>query len=212
MLETVIAALTALGVGGIVGGWLAARRERAEIFRRHMVEACIAFLETAAKAGAGLSEVQTQVEDYMTTPGDKAPVGLTERRDRLNAATDSIQALNTQLLVLQLFFPGGRGSRLGQHELEQGRRGRRGKGIVLTRDHSSNEPIAFRSLAAAAAYSAGEIVRLYWEAHALLTEGLMAEVGLEELRGRAGRGAFQTAMWHEEFCQAANSAIRGRAF
>jgi hypothetical protein len=48
--ETVIAAVAALGVGGVLGGWLAAPRERAETLRRHVVKACMAFQEKQAGA------------------------------------------------------------------------------------------------------------------------------------------------------------------
>ena len=104
MLETLIAALAALGVGGIAGGWLAARRERAEVFRRHMVATCIAFLRKQAEARAALADTQAEVLEYMAS-ADSEPLGFVARRDRLENATGKLRELQTQSFLLDLFFP-----------------------------------------------------------------------------------------------------------
>src|ERR687885_228370 len=99
MLETLIAALAALGVGGIAGGWLAARRERAEVFRRHMVATCIAFLRKQAEARAALADTQAEVLEYMAS-ADSEPLGFVARRDRLENATGKLRELQTQSFLL----------------------------------------------------------------------------------------------------------------
>jgi hypothetical protein len=104
MLETVIAALAALGIGGLAGGWLAARRERAETFRRHMVETCIAFQEKQAGTRGGLADVQAEVLDYMSSAHTER-LGTAARRDRLAAATGLLRELQSQSFLLDLFFP-----------------------------------------------------------------------------------------------------------
>jgi hypothetical protein len=102
--ETVIAAVAALGVGDVLGGWLAARRERAETLRRHMVKACMAFQEKQAGARAGLADVQAEVVDYMSS-GQTERLGTTARRDRPSKATVPLRELQTQSFLLDLFFP-----------------------------------------------------------------------------------------------------------
>jgi hypothetical protein len=104
MFGPVLAVLTALGIGGIAGGWLAARRERAETFRQRMVETCIEFLQKQAAARAGLADTQAEVLDSMFS----APTVLLDtaaRRDQLATATTPLREFQTQSFLLDLFFP-----------------------------------------------------------------------------------------------------------
>jgi hypothetical protein len=87
----VIAVLAALGVGGILGGWFAARRERAEAFRSHMIETCMAFLSKQAEARAGLADTQAEVLDFMASSHE--PLGRAARRDVLAKARVPLRVL-----------------------------------------------------------------------------------------------------------------------
>lgn len=190
MPDTVITVLTALGVGGLIGGWFTAGRERAEMFRQHMVEACVTFLQKTAEARSALEEV---------VAGHPA-----EARDRLTAAAAQVRALETQSLVLDLFFPQNpqrtvrrvsasiswqlrqRVRQMGRRLRQIGRQEARPMGVAgipSRREQQHRVKMAGRYRSSiATSHVAHDVVRLYWEWHDALDQGLTGGVGPEELR------------------------------
>jgi hypothetical protein len=201
MSNTVIAVLSALGVGGIIGGWLATRRERAETFREHMVSACVSFLENAAEARSALED---------------ASIGANpERAGRLTSAENKMRTFETQSGVLNLFFPPNprvsvRWKLLeffyrARHRLNQVMRRRSGIPTRAEMQWRTGLMGQYRS-AVLAADSAQEVVQLYWTWYDHIDRHTPVQTEeLERVKSDAERA-------YERFCFLAHYAIRGRTF
>jgi hypothetical protein len=200
MPETVIAVLTALGVGGIIGGWLAARRERAETFRGHMVSACVSFLEKAAEARSALE--------------DASIGGNPERAGRLTTAEDKVRTFETQSGILNLFFPPNPQVSVrwrlaeffvrARHRLENAIRRKR----MPTRTEMQWRTglMGLWRSGVPAADSAQEVVQLYWKWYDHIDRHTPVQTEeLKRVKSDADRA-------YREFCFLAHYAIRGRTF
>jgi hypothetical protein len=190
-LTTFIAILTALGIGGILGGWVAARRERAESFRSRMIDTCTAFLEKQAEARGRLADVQAEVLDYMAS-ADTQRLGTVARRDRLAKATGVLRELQTKSFLLDLFFPRTTGTASSSAE------------------GSSTDEVA--SNAEIASAFAGNVVVYYWRWQQHLNSALKGELEADELLAAVQAIREAADEQHQMFCWTANRAIRGRAF
>jgi hypothetical protein len=201
MPDTVIAVLTALGVGGIIGGWLAARRERAETFREHMVSACVSFLEKAA-------EVRSALEDVSI--GENP-----ERPSRLATAESKLRTFETQSRVLNLFFPGNPRESVRwklpsffRRMRDRLRQGGRERPHIATRAEAQKRMTSAQRYRGTvlAADAAQEVVEHYsqWYEH-IDGERPVQSNELERIKSDA-EDAYQ------RFCAIANYAIRGRTF
>jgi hypothetical protein len=205
MPDTVIAVLTALGVGGIIGGWLATRRERAETFRGHMVSACVSFLEKAAEARSALE--------------DASIGGNPERAGRLTTAEDKVRTFETQSGVLNLFFPPNpRVSvrwRLAEFFFRARNRLRYRLGKLIPRKPAiatraemqwATGLMGLYRSGVPAADSAQEVVQLYWKWYDQIDRDTPVQTEeLERVKSDAERA-------YRQFCFLAHYAIRGRTF
>jgi hypothetical protein len=201
MSDTVIAVLTALGVGGIIGGWLAARRERAETFREHMVSACVSFLEKAAEARSALE--------------DASIVGHPERPGRLTTAENKVRTFETESGVLNLFFPPNPQVRVrwllpeyffrARHRLNKVLRRRSAIPTRAEMQWRTGLMGLYRSTVLAAD-SAQEVVQLYWKWYDHIDRHTPVQTEeLERVKSDAERA-------YQKFCFLAHYAIRGRTF
>jgi hypothetical protein len=59
---------------------------------------------------------------------------------------------------------------------------------------------------------AGNVIVLYWRWQSLLNKGLKGDISRDELTDAAEQLTNEANEQHNEFCSAANRAIRGRAF
>jgi hypothetical protein len=101
---TIATILASLGIGGLVGAWATAWHERTEKFRDRTIEACVDFLEKENVARQRLSQAET---DLLSDDSSAQPVGQSEARKQLQAASEACRILQTQVYRLSLLFAGG---------------------------------------------------------------------------------------------------------
>src|SRR5437588_2466169 len=94
----VVALLAALGVGGVLGGWLRGRHERAEAHRERMIAAAEDFLEKVAIAEGALGDAETAARHAIGV--EEVPASTKAVLEEASRTTQHVDAVIPRMMVV----------------------------------------------------------------------------------------------------------------